>query len=278
MANAARDEPIGLDMKQNTPKPKGLQREYASQFQDPAVVAAYRCRPDYPAALFPLLSDLVVGSPRRVLDVGCGTGFIARGLVDYVDGVDGVDFSAPMLETARGLPNGDHANIRWIYGSVEDVELDPPYGLVTAGQSLHWMEWSVVMPRFRRLLRPGGVVALVGITSNDDAGWWQELLPIIQRYSTNRDFQPYNTVDELTARGLFQVQGRAGTDSVPFSQSIADYVESFHARNGLSRDRMSPEMAAAFDREATDLLTNYAVDGHLHWRYAATLVWGTPAA
>jgi SAM-dependent methyltransferase len=263
-------------MDRDTPKPKGLQAEYASQFKDLSVAAAYRHRPDYPEALFPMLADLVVGSPRTVLDAGCGTGFVARPLVSLVDRVDGVDFSAPMLEIARSLPNGDHPHIRWIHGPIEEVELDPPYGLITAGASLHWMEWSVVMPRFRHLLVPGGVVALVGATSLGDAPWWQELLPIIQRYSTNRDFQPYDTVAELTGRGLFTVLGRTRTEPVAISQSVADYVESFHARNGLSRDRMQPEMATAFDAAATEILTPHVVRGKLHWQHQGTLVWGVP--
>ncbi len=134
----------------------------------------------------------------------------------------------------------------------------------------------MVMPRFRRLLAPGGVVALAGATSMGDAPWWQELLPVIQRYSTNRDFQPYDTVEELTSRGLFTVLGRASTDPVPVRQSVAGYVASFHARNGLSRDRMAPEAAAAFDAAITELLAPYAVAGKLHWHYQGTLVWGEP--
>lgn len=263
-------------MDRNQPKPKGLSVEYAAQFQDPTVAAAYRYRPGYPESLFPRLADLVVGSPRTVLDVGCGTGFVARPLASYVDRVDGVDFSAPMLEVARALPDGDHPNIRWIYGPVEEVDLDPPYGLITAGASLHWMEWSAVLPRFRRLLVTGGVVALVGGTSIGDAPWWSELLPLIQRASTNRDFKSYNTVDELTARGLFAVLGEAKTEPVPISQSVADYVESFHARNGFSRDRMTPTAAAAFDGAATEILVPHAVHGKLQWHYQGTLIWGIP--
>ena len=55
------------------PKPKHLGREYADQFADAAVVAAYRHRPPYPTQVFPVLRDLVVGTPRVVLDLGCGT-------------------------------------------------------------------------------------------------------------------------------------------------------------------------------------------------------------
>jgi ubiquinone/menaquinone biosynthesis C-methylase UbiE len=263
-------------MDRNTPKPKGLRIEYASQFKDSSVVGAYGCRPAYPDATFPMLADLVVGRPRRVLDVGCGTGFVARPLVAYVDWVDAVDFSAPMLEMGRTLPSGDHPHLRWIHGAVEEVDLDPPYGLITAGASLHWMEWSIVMPRFRRLLTPGGFMVLVGMSALSRVPWWPTLLPLIQRYSTNRDFQPYDTVAELTARDLFSVSGRARTEPVPVSQTIADYIKSVHARNGLSRERMQPDAAAAFDAAATEILTAYALDGMLHWQNQGTLVWGKP--
>lgn len=56
------------------------------------------------------------------------------------------------------------------------------------------MEWWVVTPRLRRLLHPSGVVALLGGKSIGEASRRHEVLPVIQRYSTNRDFQPYHTV------------------------------------------------------------------------------------
>lgn len=68
-----------------------------------------------------------------MLDVGCGTGYIARTLVERVGQVDAVDFSQNMIEMGKMLLNGDNPRLRWILGSVEEVELYPPYGLVTAG-------------------------------------------------------------------------------------------------------------------------------------------------
>lgn len=41
------------------------------------------------------------------------------------------------------------------------MPLGPPYGLVTAGSSLHWMDWEVVLPRIGRLLSPEGCLAIV---------------------------------------------------------------------------------------------------------------------
>src|SRR6266487_724269 len=109
-------------------------------------IAAYPSRPPYAHAAIEFLSELTT-DPRRVLDIGCGTGDIARRLAPLVDRVDAVDFSAGMIEIGRDLPCGTASNIRWIIGKLEDVPLDPPYALVTAGESLHWMDWEIVLPR-----------------------------------------------------------------------------------------------------------------------------------
>src|SRR5205823_2549716 len=133
---------------------------YASQFQDAAVARSYPRRPPYPQELFPALAGLIGHGVRKVLDLGTGTGAVARGLGGLVDRVDAVDISRPLLDVARSLPNGDHANIRWIHGSAEEAPLDPPYGLATAGSSLHWMDWEIVLPRVKAALQPGSYLAI----------------------------------------------------------------------------------------------------------------------
>jgi trans-aconitate methyltransferase len=52
--------------------------------------------------------------------------------------------------------------VNWQVAPIEMAHLYPPYALITAGESLHWMDWPVVMPRFRDALSPGGVVAIAG--------------------------------------------------------------------------------------------------------------------
>ena len=80
------------------PKPVHLSTIYAEQFRDESVVAAYRQRPDYPPATFDILAGLICDEPRTVLDVGCGTGFIARRLADYVNHIHAIDPSSAMIE------------------------------------------------------------------------------------------------------------------------------------------------------------------------------------
>src|SRR5579863_1232455 len=142
-------------------KPAHLAPKYGQQFQDLSIVEAYQHRPPYPAEAFDILAALMHGERRHVLDVGCGTGYIARNLVDRVEQLDAVDFSRHMIEMGKRLPNGDNPHLHWLFGPVEDVELSPPYALVTAGESLHWMDWNIVLPRFHRLLTPGGYLAII---------------------------------------------------------------------------------------------------------------------
>src|SRR5690348_1663385 len=125
-------------------KPEHLGPEYGAQFSDPSVAAMYHLRPPYPDEVFDVLAGLIVDEPRAVLDVGTGTGEIARNLIGHAERIDAVDPSAPMLTRARMLRGGNSPKIAWILGMAETAPLSPPYGLITAASSLHWMEWSLV--------------------------------------------------------------------------------------------------------------------------------------
>ena len=57
------------------------------------------------------------------------------------------------------------------------------------------------------------------------------------------------------------------------------YVESLHARNGFSRDRMTAASAAAFDAAVRALVAPFAQDdGLLHLQVVGRVVWGRPQA
>lgn len=256
-------------------KPKHLAPEYGEQFKDLSIVEAYRHRPPYPSEIFAILTGLIDGKPRHVLDVGCGTGNIGRSLIEHVERLDAVDFSQHMIEQGRQLPHGDDPRLRWIHGRVEDVALDPPYTLVTAGESLHWMDWNIVLPRFHELLMPGAYLAIVEHDTLPDS-WYATLSEIISQYSTNKDFQYYSMVEALEQHGLFRKVGEKTTTPIPFVQSIDDYIESYHSRNGFSRECMDLAMADAFDQEARKILLRTYDDGVLPLQVVGTVVWGLP--
>jgi trans-aconitate methyltransferase len=256
-------------------KPDYFAVKQAETFKERTVASSYRLRPPYPAATFDILAGLVRGEPRHILDVGSGTGNIARHLVEYVERIDAVDFSQAMMEQGRQLLNGDHPRLRWLYGRVEDVVLDPPYGLVTAGASLHWMDWNVVLPRFRELLVPGGYLAVVGLKMVPDP--WSSLSDVLKSYRTDGKDYSYNMLAALEQHGLFRKVGEQKTEPVSFVQSLDDYIESYHSRSGFARERMGEERAQAFDREAKELLLQTYPDGQVLMQVAGHVVWGLPA-
>ena len=78
-----------------------------------------------------------------------------------------------------------------------------------------------------------------------------------------QDFQRYDIVDELAARGIFAKLGEATVGPRPFRRGIEDYVEALHATAGLARDRMGAANAAAFDEQVHAIVEHYAADGVL---------------
>ncbi len=257
--------------------------KYSGIFQDESVVRAYKYRPQYPAELFELLTKLIPPdcAPRVVLDAGCGTGFVARPLAPLVARVDAVDFSAAAIREGRCLPGGDHPHLRWIEGPVESAAVDPPYSLLTAGMSLHWFDWEVAFPRFARLLEPDGLFVAVGMRVEKPEWMQEELGPVLARYSMNQEFRPFSEeeiLDQLEERGLFRRMGSAQTEMIEWRQPVDEWVESIHARNGFSRDRMDPKLAAEADAVFKEIASRHVCgrEGSIVHRYSGTLVFGKP--
>jgi SAM-dependent methyltransferase len=254
-------------------RPAHLTAENAAAFQVRSVVDGYHRRLPYPPELTGFLLDLSAGG--AVLDLGCGTGEIARALAPHVDRVDAVDISAPMLEAARAMPGGDHTSIRWLESAVEDFEYAGPYGLAVAGASLHWMDWERVLPALARALAPGAPLALVD-ADGSDVPWRTELEKIIPRYSVMQDFEPYELTELLVQRGLFRELGRASVGAQPFEQSIDELLAGLHSTAGFVRERMGEDRARAFDDEVRRAVRPHVTNGALHVATAARVVWGQP--
>src|SRR5205823_7287815 len=124
--------------------------------------------------------------------------------------------SGAMTGEGRRLRGGDDPRIRWIVGTAERAPLDPTYGLITCGKSLHWMDHDVVMPRFADVLAPGGRLVVV----DDDVGypplWKKDLIAIIERHSPVNPSAFKDLFGDLQRRGLFERHGFLRTTVAPF--------------------------------------------------------------
>jgi len=104
----------------------------------------------------------VVQPGDRVLDVCCGTGDLALAASEAGGGVTGLDFSAPMLERARGKSS----EIEWIEGDALALPFaDGSFDAVTIGFGLRNLpNVERGLTELRRVLRPGGRLAILEIT------------------------------------------------------------------------------------------------------------------
>jgi ubiquinone/menaquinone biosynthesis C-methylase UbiE len=128
--------------------------ELARSF-DRAAVEYERARPGYPAALLDLLP---LGPEAEVLDLGAGTGKLTRVLVARyrrVVAVEPLDGMRAILEQV--VPGAES-----LAGSAETIPVaDASVDAVFAAQAFHWFDHDRAIPEIARVLRPGGVLALV---------------------------------------------------------------------------------------------------------------------
>ncbi|MGY1600800.1 class I SAM-dependent methyltransferase [Geodermatophilus sp. SYSU D00815] len=131
-----------------------------------SVAAEYAAlRPGYPADA---VAFLLGAAPRRVLDLGAGTGLLTERLVAAGHEVVAVDPSPEMLaQLAARLPG-----VVPLVGSAESLPLpDRDVDAVVAGQAAHWFDPVPAAREMRRVLRPGGVVGLVWNARDERVPW-----------------------------------------------------------------------------------------------------------
>lgn len=116
-----------------------------------------RFRPGYPPQLFDFLFGLCRAFDAA-WDCATGNGQIAGVLAERFLRVEATDISEKQLQQAIQKPN-----IRYHIEAAEASSFpDDSFDLVTVGQSAHWFHFDKFFPEVRRVLKPGGVLALVG--------------------------------------------------------------------------------------------------------------------
>lgn len=131
-------------------------------------------RPSYPEALFDALDELLGGqlAGADVIDVAAGTGIATRQLARRGAHVTAIELSGAMLgELVAATPGA-----RVVQGSGNALPLaDDCADMITYAQAWHWMDARRALAEARRVLRPGGVLALWWNQTSRDSGWeWEQ--------------------------------------------------------------------------------------------------------
>jgi ubiquinone/menaquinone biosynthesis C-methylase UbiE len=153
-----------------------------------AVADSYeRGRPEYaPAAVGAMAAELRLGPGSLVLDLAAGTGKLTKALV-----AAGIDVIAvePQAELRKVLTDrvGEH---RVIDGLAEEIPMDDDsVDAVTVADGFHWFDQAAALAEIRRVLRPGGGLAvLTTLPDWSGASWAEELGGLMEEMRPEHPF------------------------------------------------------------------------------------------
>lgn len=201
-------------------------------------------RPENQAKVRRRLEYLASQAPgtERMLDLGCGTGFLLNLAHDLFDLVDGIDATAAMLQRVDLSPG----NITVRQGVVEDLPFaDNTFDLVTAYSFIdHLADHVAVLREAFRVLKPGGKLYVDLIPNRS---FWHQIYAAAQA-----DNRPFDEIVEREINELVnheqKLQDQFGIDPVDwqFTEPAKSEGKGFDAT-----DLADQANSVGFDSEIT---------------------------
>ena len=235
-----------------------------------------RYRPDYPAALVDWLRrEHGVDASWDVADVGAGTGISAKLLLDAGHRVTAVEPNAAMRAAAERWLGAD-PRFRAVDGRADATGLpDASVTLIVVAQAFHWFDEAATRREFARILRPGGLAAIVWNTRHlGGTPFLEGYEALLQRYGTDYTSVAERYADDDRMRAWFGA-GWRGTARFEHRQSL-----DFDALRGrLMSSSYAPKeghpqhepMIAAL----RGLFERCQQDGHISFDYDTRIIVGT---
>jgi SAM-dependent methyltransferase len=235
-------------------------------------------RPGYPSELVGLLRrECGLGPGRDVADVGSGTGKLTELLLATGARVYAVEPNDGMRRASERLL-GKVPGFVSIDGRAEATGLPgASVDLVTAAQAFHWFDQVAARAEFRRILRPGGVVALVWNERDTDASAFLRDYEIcLRRFSVD-----YAEVDHRHTASRERIAAFFGADGFreaefPNRQDLdLDGMRGRYLSCSYALPRGHPRFEEAM-AALSDIFHKYQRDGRVHIDYRTRVYLGRP--
>lgn len=250
-------------------------------FESIEVANFYKYRPDYPDELFFKLYEL---SPqhRSALDLGCGTGKVARRMCEVFDSVTALDASASMLSVAQKLQDSKYKNTSWVCSLAEEAEFeDSSFDLVVAAASIHWMDHALLFPRLLDHVEDDHVFATVEGDGAYKPPWQSEWDEFLSKWIFELKGERYepdqrdSTFAKMMGRHKEWLSMKGETSfEHEFSQSVDEFIFCQFSRDTFAPSKLGKRIDE-FSAELRRIITPYAdTSGVLRYRVQSSLEWG----
>ena len=218
-----------------------------------------RFRAGFPARLFDRLAAGGAISPGLLaLDLGTGTGSLARGLARHGCRVVGLDLSPELIAEARRRDGEAAVESLYLASSANRVALaDAAFDLVAAGQCWHWFDRPAAAREARRLLKPDGRLVIAHFDWIPLAGNLAAVTEDLIRahnpgwaFGGGSGLHPGWLADAAAA-------GFQGIETFTFDEAVAYSHEAWRGRIRASAGvgaSLAADAVAVFDRELAALL------------------------
>ncbi|WP_348946534.1 class I SAM-dependent methyltransferase [Chitinibacter sp. FCG-7] len=216
-------------------------------------------RAGFPEAFFARAAALGVGlAGQQMLDVGTGTGTLARGFALRGAQVTALDPAAPLLEQARSLDEQAGVQIAYHEGTAEALPFgDESFDVLSAGQCWHWFDRAKAAQEAYRVLRRGGVMAIAHFDWLPLSGNVVEATEqLILQHNPGWQGAGGTGIHATHFADLAQA-GFVGLESFSFDVPVSYSHEAWRGRIRASAGvaaSLSPAAVAVFDQELAALL------------------------
>lgn len=218
-------------------------------------------RAGFPNEFFKRIFDeKIVETGNSLVDIGTGTGTLARGFASRGCRVTALDPSRSLMDQAKELDKLAGVTIEYRLASAEETGLPDLYAdVVTAGQCWHWFDSPKAAQEVKRILKPNGKVIIAYFDWLPLKGNIAEATEkIIQKHNPNwkmgggLGIHPQYTRD-IAEAGFVDIRTFSFDIDVPYSHE--DWRGRIRASAGVGAS-LSPENVAKFDLELKEMLEN----------------------
>ena len=144
-------------------------------------------RPNYARSLIRIVKEQLHLSDRhRLLDLGCGPGWLGIAFAPFVGTVVAMDPEPTMLEAAHAAAAEANVRLELIEGSSYDLGSHlGMFQAVTIGRAFHWMDRADTLRRLDALIEPEGALILFNDVRPEvpDNVWYEQYAALVERFA-----------------------------------------------------------------------------------------------